>query len=126
MSCAGEVAAERFGRGHRLLLKRDFDAVLREPQLRLRRGPLWGAARPNDVGVARLGLVVAKKVLRRAVDRNRVKRVIRESFRKRRGLPALDIVVRLTEPRRLSLDHADRLFAALADVLAKRAEREHG
>ena len=126
MSRADEAAGECFGPRRRLLLRREFDAVLSEPQLRLRRGPLWGAARPNDLGVPRLGLIVAKKVLRRAVDRNRVKRVIRESFRKRRGLPALDIVVRLTEPRRLSLDHADRLFTALADVLAKRAERERG
>ena len=107
------------------MLKREFDAVLKEPQLRLRRGPLWGAVRTNDLGASRLGLIVAKKVLRHAVDRNRAKRVIRESFRRRRGLPALDIVVRLTEPRRLSLAHADRLFAALVEVLAQRAENEH-
>jgi ribonuclease P protein component len=42
----------------------------------------------------RLGLVAARKTLRRAVDRNRVKRLVRESFRLHRaGLPARDIIV---------------------------------
>ena len=45
---------------------------------------------------ARLGLVIGKKLLRRAVDRNRVKRCIRERFRLRRSdLPACDLIVRL-------------------------------
>jgi len=45
---------------------------------------------------ARLGIVVGKKQLRRAIDRNRVKRVLREQFRwQRAGLPVFDIVVRL-------------------------------
>jgi len=34
-----------------------------------------------SVGRARLGLAIAKKRARRAVDRNRIKRVARESFR---------------------------------------------
>lgn len=45
---------------------------------------------------ARLGLVVGKKLLKRAVDRNRVKRVIREQFRRARPqLPPVDLIVRL-------------------------------
>lgn len=45
---------------------------------------------------ARLGIVVGKKLLKRAVDRNRVKRVIREQFRcLRPQLPPVDLVVRL-------------------------------
>lgn len=43
---------------------------------------------------ARLGLAVSRKVSKRAVERNRIKRVIRESFRGTSGtLPALDILV---------------------------------
>ena len=38
--------------------------------------------RPNDLGRPRLGLAISKKMLRRAVDRNRVKRIVRESFRR--------------------------------------------
>lgn len=45
-------------------------------------------------GSARLGLAVSRKVSKRAVERNRIKRVVRESFRgEREGLPALDILV---------------------------------
>ena len=52
---------------------------------------LW---RPNDQCGSRLGLAVSKKNCRRAVDRNRIKRLIRESFRRRRpDLPAVDVVV---------------------------------
>ncbi len=52
---------------------------------------------------ARLGVVVAKKLLKKAVDRNRVKRIIREQFRRRRvSLPAHDLIVRLAaKPRPL-------------------------
>lgn len=52
--------------------------------------------RPNQAGFPRLGMIVAKRLLGRAVDRNRVKRCIRESFRLvLPELPACDFVVRL-------------------------------
>jgi ribonuclease P protein component len=48
----------------------------------------------NELSVARLGLAVSKRVARRAVVRNRIKRVIRESFRQRHaGLVGKDIVI---------------------------------
>ncbi len=52
--------------------------------------------RPNECGTARLGVVVAKKLARRAALRNLLKRIVRENFRKMRAtLPAHDLVVRL-------------------------------
>ncbi len=53
-------------------------------------------ARPRPCGGSRLGLAIAKKQLRRAVDRNRIKRLVREFFRTRvlpQEGPALDYVV---------------------------------
>jgi ribonuclease P protein component len=48
----------------------------------------------NGLSHARLGLALSGKVIRRAVDRNALKRLIRESFRKNQGLLCgLDIVV---------------------------------
>lgn len=45
-------------------------------------------------GRPRLGLAVSRKVSKRAVVRNRIKRIVRESFRLRRGsLPAVDVLV---------------------------------
>ncbi|MBL3526064.1 MAG: ribonuclease P protein component [gamma proteobacterium endosymbiont of Lamellibrachia anaximandri] len=51
-------------------------------------------ARENGLEYARLGLAISKKNTRRAVDRNRLKRLVRESFRQNQELLAgLDIVV---------------------------------
>lgn len=48
----------------------------------------------NDFGHPRLGLVVAKKHIRKAVQRNRIKRVIRDNFRRHRhSIMNIDIVV---------------------------------
>ena len=57
---------------------------------------------PNARGHARLGMVVAKRQLPRAVDRNRIKRCARASFRLLLPeLPACDFVVRvLAKPAR--------------------------
>jgi ribonuclease P protein component len=51
-------------------------------------------AQANDLTWARLGMSIAARILRRAVDRNRVRRLIRESFRMhQQQLPCLDIVI---------------------------------
>jgi len=54
--------------------------------------------RTNETGQGRLGLAVSKKNCRLAVGRNRLKRIIRESFRSHRNeLKGIDIVV-LNQP----------------------------
>ncbi|MFP5419632.1 MAG: ribonuclease P protein component [Gammaproteobacteria bacterium] len=79
----------------RLVRATDFDRVFTDNQ-RARTDFLMVMARPNEVGFPRLGMVIAKRILARSVDRNRVKRCIRESFRAARAeLPACDFVVRL-------------------------------
>jgi ribonuclease P protein component len=51
-------------------------------------------AKPNVLGFARLGMAIGKKCASHAVQRHRIKRLVRESFRvNQRSLPALDIVV---------------------------------
>lgn len=48
----------------------------------------------NEAGTARLGLAISKRCSKRAVDRNRIKRLAREVFRRARpGLPHVDILV---------------------------------
>ncbi len=61
---------------------------------------LW-ISRGSDAG-RKAGVVVSKKVFRRAVDRNRAKRLMREAFRLRRHLLAKDVDVVLTARRAIA------------------------
>ncbi|MDR0717630.1 MAG: ribonuclease P protein component [Azoarcus sp.] len=78
--------------------------------------------RPTESGGARLGVTVAKRLVRRAHVRNLVKRLAREVFRRQRaGLPSCDVVARLHAPvaeaRRAELNHDLRqLMSRLAAI----------
>lgn len=49
--------------------------------------------RPNGLDHPRLGLVIAKKKVRLSVERNRLKRTVRESFRSQQAqLPPVDVI----------------------------------
>lgn len=53
-------------------------------------------ARPNGTELARVGIIVAKRYVKKAVLRHRIKRLIRESFRHHKNqLSGLDVVVLL-------------------------------
>lgn len=87
------MSEQGFSRDRRLLASAQFQAVFDDTPYRISSKYLLLLARPNDVGHARLGLVVSKKNIRRAVARNRVKRLARETFRTRlRDLDALDVL----------------------------------
>ncbi|MFU8877995.1 MAG: ribonuclease P protein component [Wenzhouxiangellaceae bacterium] len=84
------MKSERLPRAARLLRGAEFSAVLSTRQKQANRHfRIFTAstdAHPgNCPGEARLGLAIAKKVARRAVDRNRLRRLARESFRRRRA-----------------------------------------
>ena len=77
----------------RLRRKGDFDAAYARGR-RMSDGFFSVTARVNEAGVPRLGLAVAVKVAGSGVARNRLRRIIRESFRlHQRALPAVDVVV---------------------------------
>ena len=97
----------------RLRRAADF-AALRHSAGRLSSGSFRIRFGSNEAGVARLGLAISKRVSKRAVDRNRIKRVIRESFRHARlDLPAVDILVMARESAR------DADLATLRDELTR-------
>ena len=55
--------------------------------------------RENNVGFPRTGIVIAKRKAKRAVDRNLVKRIVRDSFRlNKANLPPFDFVIILKKP----------------------------
>ena len=92
------ITSEEFPRRYRLNQKHEYDRVLKSrAAVQLRCGCFRVFAIQTADSGARLGLIVGKRQLRRAVDRNRVKRAVRESFRiTRESLPSMDVVVQLT------------------------------
>lgn len=87
------MSEETFGKNKRLLTPSTFQQVFDKAVIRVSHRNFLILARPNELPQARLGLVIGKKNIRLAVNRNHVKRVARETFRHQHSqLPALDII----------------------------------
>lgn len=83
-----------FGKNRRLLNSSDFSHVFNDAPYRASHPNFLILACPGLGDGPRLGIVVAKKHVRLAVGRNRIKRYIRESFRARQHkLPSIDAIV---------------------------------
>jgi ribonuclease P protein component len=84
---------ERFTKSQRLTQRRDFALVLgsaQRAQTKHFRVYVKAASQPR----ARLGIVVSKRIVRHAVARNRIKRLIREVYRREQSsIAPMDIVV---------------------------------
>ena len=82
---------------YRLRRPAEFAAVMNGSQ-RMRGERFEVRFRRNESSTARLGMIIPKRLARRAVLRNLLKRLIREAFRAiRPSLPAVDLVVRLSK-----------------------------
>jgi ribonuclease P protein component len=89
---------------------------------RIARPPLTAVCRPNGAERPRLGLAIARKAAPRAVDRNRIKRIIREEFRHNQArLPAVDLVFFGTAG--LAAMEAERLRKTLGEIWLKVIDR---
>jgi ribonuclease P protein component len=119
---------QTFARRYRLTKTDEFSSVFGfRRAIRGKLLMLHYQLRPEGNTDARLGIVVAKKLLKRAVDRNRVKRVVREQFRLRRvSLPNVDLIVRLAvKPGPIDGSQVADDFLALLDKLQRpRPKRE--
>lgn len=69
-----------FKKSHRLVKKADIDFVFSNALKQDGRGFLL-LFRHNQVNTPRLGIIIAKKHVPKAHDRNRLRRVVRETFR---------------------------------------------
>jgi ribonuclease P protein component len=70
----------RFPRSFSLTAKADFNSVF-DKSLKVTQRHLVLLYKPNEKSHSRLGVIVGKRVANLAVSRNRIKRVVRESFR---------------------------------------------
>ena len=80
---------------------------------------------PTSGATGRVGYVIGKKLLGRAVDRNRLKRMLREAIRGRRpAIDAFDIILRLRQPcPAAELNGIATEAGALLDALAPSASK---
>lgn len=109
---SGERPDHRFQRTSRLTDAASFGRVFRKAR-RSRDNMFTVLTTENAVHKARLGMAISKKYCRLAADRNRLKRIIRDSFRQHQAeLEGLDVVVL----NQSGTQHADNkvLFDSLA------------
>ena len=81
-----------FNKTQRLLNAVDFSQVFDGNRVKVANSSLLILAKPTYGSQSRLGLVIAKKNVATAVQRDRLKRVVRETFRQRQFKTPLDIV----------------------------------
>lgn len=112
-----------FPRTHRLKSKLDFSRVF-DARVREHRGPLTLYALPNELGHPRLGISMSRKV-GTAARRNRIKRLLRESFRfHQHDLPrCYDFVVAVRPHEPFILAEYQKLMTALMGKLHATWER---
>jgi ribonuclease P protein component len=85
-------SAQSFSRQSRLLNKHDFGRVFGNNSLKASGRFALLLALPTENHYSRLGLIVAKKHVRQAVQRNRIKRLVREFFRHQQTDTSIDVV----------------------------------
>lgn len=102
-----------YPRTARLLKAGDF-AALRGRSKRIGARHFLAEYLINDKPSSRLGQAVSRRVSKRAVDRNRIKRLVRESYRHVLGeLPCVDIllIARTSAAKTASIDLREDLAA---------------
>ncbi len=73
----------------------DFDAVFSNPDAKVGRRDflILAKVQPGHSQVQRIGFVTSKKKIKRAVDRNRFRRVFKETLRSHKLTAQIDLVV---------------------------------
>jgi len=95
----------------------EFQAVLQN-RIILSGALLRLYVKPTNAGYARIGLIVAKRIERSAVRRNRIKRILREAFRQhQQAVAGLDCVLQLRRP--FALSDSARIFQEASTLLLK-------
>tara|TARA_B100000902_G_C26833928_1_gene680077 strand:- start:250 stop:600 length:351 start_codon:yes stop_codon:yes gene_type:complete len=86
--------SQQFSKSNRLLNPADFKNVFDGAEFKVSNKHFLFLAKKNTSNNPRLGIVVSKKNIKLAVQRNTVKRAIRQAFRiKAQSLMNIDIVV---------------------------------
>ena len=103
-------------------IAREFDSVFKRATFRASCAEFLVLAIMNDSTTSRLGMVVSKKTAGNSVNRNRIRRLIRESFRLAFDKDGMDVVV-VARPAVSRLDNA-RILKILSGRWAALSERD--
>ena len=88
------MSSRAFSKSLRLLHASDYQSVFDDAPFRASHKHILILARPGSSASPRLGLVIAKKNIRHAAQRNRIKRIARETFRHQQdNLAGIDAIV---------------------------------
>jgi len=83
-----------FPKSIRLLNAKDYSNVFGSVDIKISSQYFLCLARKSSSDKPRMGIIVAKKNVRFAVNRNRIKRLLRESFRhSKKQVPTYDLVI---------------------------------
>ena len=116
------MGSYEFTRQQRLLTAKDFRGVFDLNHSRAACPELLFLAKKNNLNSSRIGFIIAKKHVKRAVKRNLIKRIIREEFRLNQHYYAQTDIVVLA---RKDADKLDRkaLHAITRKMLKKLDQR---
>lgn len=100
----------------RLTKQKDFNQVFTRGKS-LKNALMTIRILPNTLNYSRLGIIVSKRRVRKATDRNRLKRLIREAFRQNKNtLPkGLDILINLNKTSGIQ---GDQIRQSILNILA--------
>ena len=120
------MSTEAFPKTARLLSARDYKLVFVNSRYKVSNKQFLFLATESQARRPRIGLVIAKKNISKAVQRNRLKRALREVFRLRQAnLPLIDIVVLARKDAdKLSTPELSSIINKLIDDIISREAKD--
>jgi len=116
------VKKEGLPKKERLRKDKEFQAVFREGKKLWINSILLIIYKPNSLNYRRLGIVVSKKI-KKATQRNKVKRWIRELFRRNKDwFPKNCDIIIIPHPNLLNLEYKELVETAREKLLSLREE----
>ena len=111
----------------RLLTGEDFQKVFDAVEIKVPDQRILILSRANGLDHPRIGFIISKKNIRRAVKRNLVRRIIRESFRlTQENLPAHDMIIMSRKGAgEISSEDIHRLAKKCWSRLNKKVKQQH-
>ena len=103
---------------NRLKKQKDFEKIFKNGKS-FKQGSLYLKINKNDLQSSRFGFIVSKKFSKKAVERNRIKRILREVVKERIGevVKGMDIVIVVNPKAKADFQELKKII----DILFKKS-----